>query len=128
MLELVENNEEYQHLDSDAFDVIAEYTNSKELVNIKEESIAEGGKYNMCKAIKELITIGHNEGISIGRSEGEKRALIRMVCRKMAKGKIVSEIAEDLEEDISEIDRIYQAALKYAPDYNIDKIYEVLKK
>lgn len=144
MIKLVDNNEEYQHLESDAFDVMAEYTNSEELNHIKEESRTEGGSYDMCRAIKELIadgrsegisigrsegiSIGRNEGISIGRSEGEKKTLIRMVCRKMAKGKIVSEIADDLEEEAAEIDKIYQAALKYAPDFDVDEIYEALHR
>ena len=57
------------------------------------------------------------------RGEFEKR-LIMKICRKLIKGKSLEEIADDLEEDVGDIEHIYNAALKYAPDYDADKIYD----
>ena len=61
-------------------------------------------------------------------TEGRREALIDIVCRKMAKGSSSQEIAGALEEDPAEIDRIYNAALKYAPGYDVKAIYEELNK
>ena len=44
----------------------------------------------------------------------------------MAKGKTVSEIAEDLDEEIDQIRTIYDVAKEFAPDYDITKICDKL--
>lgn len=59
-----------------------------------------------------------------GRAEGKAEGKIDLVCRKLAKGKTPEAIAEDMEEDISEVKRICDAAAKYAPDYDIEKILQ----
>ena len=51
------------------------YTNSKELVQVKDYTV-EGGKNNVCKAIKDLMEDSRKEGIEEGREEGKKTALI----------------------------------------------------
>ena len=61
-----------------------------------------------------------------GRREGEVGQLILQVIRKFQKGKSVEETAEDLEEDISVIEPIYDAVKKSAPEYNVEKIYRKL--
>ena len=50
--------------------------------------------------------------------------MISQVCKKMVKGKSPETIAEELEEDKETIDRIYAVAGKYAPEYDVDKIYQ----
>lgn len=57
-----------------------------------------------------------------GRAEGQLYILITQVCRKMAKGKNVSEIAEDLDENLGEINVIYEEAFKHAPNYDVEEI------
>jgi len=66
--------------------------------------------------------------LSLGMERGEERKLISLVCRKLSKQKTPEEIAEALEEDQSEIDRICAAAMKYAPGYDVNAIYEELHK
>lgn len=61
-----------------------------------------------------------------GRAEGEIKKLVDLVCRKLAKGKTAEVIADDLEEDISEVKRICNAAEKYAPDYDLEKVLREL--
>lgn len=62
--------------------------------------------------------LGREEGKAEGRAERE----IELICRKLAKGKSPEVIAEDLEENLSEVQRICDVAAKYAPDYNTEKI------
>ncbi len=59
-----------------------------------------------------------------GREEGAERKLISMVCRKLAKNKTIAEIADELEETEETVLRICDAAKRYAPDYDVESIYE----
>ncbi len=61
-----------------------------------------------------------------GRREGEAGQLILQVIRKFQKGKSVEETAEDLEEDISVIEPIYDAVKESAPEYDVEEIYRKL--
>lgn len=58
------------------------------------------------------------------RKEGRAEEKIDLVCRKLAKGKTPETIADDLEENLSDIQRICDVAAKYAPDYDIEQILE----
>lgn len=52
-----------------------------------------------------------------------------LVCKKIHKKKTPHEIAEELDEDdVNHIQEIYDIALKYAPDYDPEKIYKELVK
>ena len=70
LVELVENDVYYTQMDEEAFDVVAKYTNSKELIKAKEY-LLEGGKRNVCKAIRDLMDDSREEGI-----EQTKRTLV----------------------------------------------------
>ena len=67
-------------------------------------------------------------GLERGQARGEELKLIKQVCRKLSKSKTPVEIAEDLEEDPLEIERICVAAAPYAPDYDSEAIYNALQK
>ncbi len=58
----------------------------------------------------------------VSRAEGEKTHLIKLICRKMKKGMMAEDIAELFEEDVDEVKQIYDIAIRYAPDYDIEKI------
>lgn len=62
LVELVENDVYYTQMDEEAFDVVTKYTNSKELIKAKEY-VLEGGKRNVCKAIRDLMDDSREEGI-----------------------------------------------------------------
>lgn len=66
LLELVENDAYYTQMDEDAFEVVTKYTNSKELVQIKDYAV-EGGKNNMCKAIRDLMDDSMEKGMEKGK-------------------------------------------------------------
>ena len=74
LLDLVKNDAYYQAMDEDAFDVITQYTNSKELVQKKDYTI-EGGKNDMCKAIQDLMADSKEEGRESALLEAAKNLL-----------------------------------------------------
>lgn len=59
--------------------------------------------------------------------KGEILLLIKLACRKLVKGKSPEEAAEELEESVETIRKIYQAAEEFAPDYDNVQIYHRLK-
>ena len=61
-----------------------------------------------------------------GYSEGEEKKLIELICKKMKKNCSAEEIADLLEEDKAKVETIYNTALDFAPDYNIEKIWRKL--
>ena len=78
---------------------------------------------HMCN-LSDLIV---EQGIEQGIEQGNVLHLIGQVCKKMKKGKTVTEIAEDLEEPAQKIEQIYKDALKYnANEKEKDKIYAEL--
>lgn len=56
------------------------------------------------------------------------KKLIELVCKKLSKGKSPQTIAEDLEEDPTVIEKICKAAEPFAPDYDVDAIYEAMQR
>ncbi len=63
-----------------------------------------------------------------GKAEGEKYHLVKQICRKMKKDMAAEEIAEQLEEDVNEVKRIYDIAFRFAPGFDVDKITEEVLK
>ncbi|WP_455951026.1 hypothetical protein [Eubacterium sp.] len=71
---------------------------------------------------------GFTEGASSGFAKGEKRHLVSLVCKKMTKSKSIEQIADELEEDIPLIQKIYDIATEFSPEYDVDKIMEKLEQ
>ena len=69
LLELVQENPYYRQMDEDAYDIVSRYTNSKELIAIKDEQVI-GGKADMCQAIKELMEESRIQGVEQGIEQG----------------------------------------------------------
>lgn len=64
-----------------------------------------------------------NEGRIEGRTEGEKRKLLEMICKKLRKGKSIEQISDELEEEMDVIQPLCKAAAEFAPEYDCDSIY-----
>lgn len=73
--------------------------------------------------VQETRRISREEGLEAGR----EKERIRIICKMFRKNRSVAEIADLLEEDEREIQKICDIAVKYAPDYDADKILEELK-
>lgn len=93
-----------------------EYNEEETMAHWKEDFYEEGEQH------------GLEVGKEIGKANGEKIKLIKQICKKLAKNKSIEEIADDLEEDVSTIEKICNVAGKFAPEYDIDSIMEVLEK
>ena len=75
---VAENQDSFEQLSEDAYDVIAVMAHSKELEDVKERYREKGWKINMCEAIRGMIEDGRLEG----RREGELKAK-QIVARNM---------------------------------------------
>ena len=66
---------------------------------------------------------------NIGLQKGDLKRLIKQICRKMQASLSAEEIADDLaEDDVALIQKIMDAAKEFAPEYDIDAIYEKVAK
>lgn len=70
---------------------------------------------------------GYNNGYNNGYDYGELSKLVKLVCRKLEKGKTPEIIAEDVEESLDTVNHICEIAAPYAPDYDIKAIVEQLQ-
>ena len=84
----------------------------------------EGRMSEMCNVSDYWEEVATEEGKEIG----ERQKIISQVVKKLQKDKSVAEIADDLEEKEEVFAPIYEAALSMKPDYDVEKIYELLEK
>lgn len=83
--ELLRTEPAYKKMQEDAYDVIAAFTKSKELIQIKEKN--KGEEIDMCQALKEWA----EEERSAGREEGT----LANLCAIMANLNLTAEKAMD---------------------------------
>ena len=118
MQEVLQNDEKFSKVDRETVEAINLFAGTDIDIDEKEEVI------DMCKAWEEQ----KNEGREEGRELGERQKIISQIVKKLLKDKSVAEIADDLEEKEEVIAPIYEAALSMKPDYDVEKIYELLEK
>lgn len=75
----------------------------------------------------EVHELFKNEGREEGKGEGSSKRLIELVCKKLVKGKSIETIADEVEETVESIKPIFDIAVKYVPDYDVDAIYNELR-
>ena len=110
-----ENREAYSRIDSETRDLLEVVAK----VRIKEEYEVmenEEKKYDMCKAFVDMKL----EGVM----EGQINYLIKPVCKKLQKNKPAAVIADELEEELVEIERVI-AAQQQVGSYDAEQIYKV---
>ena len=83
----------------------------------------ERGVEIMCREMEIMRNQAHEEGIEKGRI----MQLIKQVCVKMQKFSSAEEVANDVEQDVPLIQKIMNVAPDFAPDYNVNDIYNALK-
>ena len=76
------------------------------IVNANRELFKEAKK--VCEALRELMKEELEEREKAGRIEGERKAKIHLIQMKLAKGKTVESIAEDLEESVENVLKLMQ--------------------
>lgn len=88
-------------------------------INIKEEYEVmenEERKYNMCKAFVDMKLEG--------KCEERAEHLIGVVCKKLHKNKPAAVIADELEEELADIEKVI-AAQRQVGSYDVEQIYKV---
>ena len=115
-----QNEETFQCLDEDAFDVIISVTGSAELEQIKDMYCEEGGKINMCEAILGMIEAGRGEG----RTHGEDK-IVAIIRKKYIKKKNLQIISDELELDYSYVKEVVDLIHEH-PDWTDLQIGEAL--
>lgn len=112
----------------------------KQLLHYMESTVLENAVNDDLREIHRIVEIvkkdpemsirylRYIEELNRKKKEGEKagdlQRLISQVCKKIRKDKLLEEIAEDLEEEVSVIEPIYNIAKEFAPDYDLQSILE----
>ena len=86
----------------------------------EEETLRQLGQ----QSYEEGVAAGIVQGREEGRRVGEEQVRIQLICTKLKKGKTPEVIAEELEEDLSPIRSICEAAEEFAPEYDWKKVME----
>ena len=86
----------------------------------EEETLRQLGQ----QSYEEGVAAGIEQGREEGKLVGEEQRLFRQVCTKLKKGKTQEVIAEELEENLSTIRSICEAAEEFAPEYDWKKVME----
>ena len=121
-----ENREAYNNIDSDTREVLEVIAK----VRIPEEyKVKKNGeeRFEMCKAFEDYRLEGKMEGKLEGEREGMQKHLIQAVCKKLQKNKPAEIITEELEEELSEVEKVIEAQLRVG-SYDVEQIYRALIK
>lgn len=97
--QLVETTPYYQSMEEDAYDVVVNYANVKGLIKAKEYCVDDGGRMNMCTAIKEMMEDSRNEErMLIAEKMLQKNMSVEdiVVCTGLTKEQI-QELAKELQ-------------------------------
>ena len=92
----------------------------KNRAEVKRVVLAE---YNEELHLKNVRECGYEEGVDQGRMQKQ----IELVIKKVRKGQSLEQIANALETTIDQLKEVYEAVVKAAPDYDMEKIQEGLK-
>ena len=95
LYELLMNDPAYKEMDKDTYEVIAEYTNTEQLMEVKQYK--EKGKVDMCKAIEEMIQDGRMEGLSQGIEQGIEQGIQALILDNLEEGFSEERIIEKLQ-------------------------------
>lgn len=110
-------------IDTELALVIGAVTKSQGIIDQALKSEKEGVQMQMCRGLQALeqrgmeagLAAGHKAGLAAGRTEGiasgKKELLKQQVQKKLAKGKSLEVIADELEEDVSTIQPIIDEVL-----------------
>ena len=109
-----ENKETYNNIDRDTKELLEVVAK----VKIPEEyKVMRNGeeRFEVCKAFADY------------KLEGKQEHFIMLVCKKLQKNKSAEIIAEEVEEELSDVERII-AAQKQVGSYDVEEICKALEK
>ena len=115
--QVMAENPEYMHMDADTMEVAAVALNAPYIWEEREQYMNSEDRegYNMCQAMREWA--------EEERVVGAQETLVKMICKKLRKGKTVEVIAEEVEEEIDLVQSICNTAEAFAPTYDWEKVF-----
>ena len=115
----------YEHGSEVANMLFGEYDEELAKEVAREEGYEDGFGAGMEAGFGAGMEAGMEAGLEAGLERGELQTLIRMVNKKLAKGKAPEVIADELETELETIQNIYEAVQTYGPD--MEQILAALK-
>ena len=90
--------------------------------------MSEDGNKRLIYEARQKAIYDYNTQVYSNWHSGYEQKLIEQICKKMKRNLSAKEIANILEEDVKIVQRIYDTALSFAPDYDIEKIRKRLNE
>jgi predicted transposase/invertase (TIGR01784 family) len=100
--QLVNSDAAYQDMEEDAYDMAAQYSGINEIIQAKENHYEKEGHVNMGNAVRKMIEEIREEGREEGREEEQEKTIDKL----LSKGYTCEAIADMLDLDQEEIQRI----------------------
>lgn len=94
--ELLEKDKSFQNMEEDAIDLLSAYTNSEELMALKQN---KGGKSNMCKALDDWAEECRTEG----KQEGKQFVAVRLIKDGVYSKEKIAELCQFTMEEMEEL-------------------------
>lgn len=119
----------YMEHTTEANAISAELQDIQEMVRAvkKDPEVTAGYMLRQLRMMEELNRMRKEVKEEV-REEVELYNRISLVCKKLRKGRTLEEIAEDLEEELSAIEPLYNKAKEFAPDYDPNLVFEMMSK
>lgn len=93
------------------------------------------GDKRFVAAIEENNNVGEEGGINnmdewldFIENRGEERHLVEQICKKLRRGMEVEQIANEVENDVVRVQMICNIAERFAPDYDVKKVFDAVEK
>ncbi len=119
-------NDEFKHV-MDIFNGLAAESEFAEELQDEVERVKSSEKWRReYMTLQILLDETMEEARKEGRAEGAYETLVQQIIKKQQKGKSISEIAEELEEEEDVITRIVNIVKKHEPNYDVDAICKEL--
>ena len=84
------------------------------------EMVRKGEDVSVCKFADRMVKLGEEKGIE----QGGENKIIGQVCKKLRKNKSLEVIADEIEEELSLVEKICGVAEAFAPEYECEKVCE----
>ena len=84
-------------------------------------------EYNEELHLKNVRECGYEEGYDSGFDQGGRQKEVDLIIKKVRKGQSLEQIADALETSADQLKETYEAVVKAAPEYDLERIKEELK-
>ncbi len=110
------NREQFENLAEDTYDMIGQFSNTKELDKKKNEHTTKKGAVNMCKALEDMQAMSEQKGQQIGQQIGKQQGKLIERCtiiRKLSSTMTIEQLVEVLQYDRDFVLKVLELHTKY---------------